>query len=152
MTSDYRLSPSFGARLLGLVLVLLAVGVFVVTALVAVLSLSPWVVVVVAGVGVVAVLVAGHVLTRRAFVVRFDDVGYRVRLVRGAGVRQASWREVAEATTTTVRDVPVVVLRLVDGRTTVIPVQVLAADPEAFVRDLREHLRHGEGLTPLGGT
>jgi hypothetical protein len=149
MSSDYRLSPSFGARLLGLVLVLLAVLVFLATTLVALLGLPAEVVLLLAVAGVAAVVVAGW-LTTRAYVVRLDQAGYRVRLVRGAGVKQATWREVSEATTTTVDDVRVVVLRLVDGRTTTIPVQVLASDPDAFVRDLRAHLRRGEGLTPLG--
>lgn len=149
MSSDYRLSPTFGARLLGLVLVVLAVLVFALTALVAVSGLPAVLVLVVALVGVAGVVVAGWLVTR-AYVVRLDDSGYRVRWVRGAGVKQATWREVAEAAATTTHGVRVVVLRLTDDRTTTIPVQVLAGDPDDFVRDLREHLRRGEGLTPLG--
>ena len=39
-----------------------------------------------------------------------------------------------------------VVLRLRDGRTTTIPVEMLAMDREAFARDLQEHLQRGQGL------
>jgi hypothetical protein len=148
---DYRLAPALGARLVGGLLVVLAIALGVVTALTAALDLPPDVVVVAALLGVAAVLVAGHLLTRRVSVVRFDRDGYRVRLVRGAGVTAARWTEVAEAGTASPGGVPVVVLRLVDGRTTTIPVQVLAADREEFVRDLRDHLQRGQGLRPLSG-
>ena len=66
--------------------------------------------------------------------VHLDDTGYRVRLVRGAGVNEARWKEVEDAVTATPRGVPCVILRLTDGRTTTIPVEALAADREEFVR------------------
>lgn len=140
MSSDYRLSPRLAARLVGAGLVVLAVVVFVTTAVVAVAGASPVVVMVVAVIGIAAVLVAGHRLTRRAWVVRLDEHGYRVRLVRGAGVPAASWRDVEDAVTATPRGVRCVVLRLRDGRTTTVPVEVLAAEPDVFVRDVRAHL------------
>ena len=40
-------------------------------------------------------------------------------------------------------------IRLRDGRTTTIPVQVLAADREEFVRDLQQHLQRGHGMRRL---
>ncbi len=36
-----------------------------------------------------------------------------------------------------------VVLRLRDGRTTTIPVEMLAVDRESFVRDVQQHLQRG---------
>ena len=108
------------------------------------------VVAVVAALGLAAVLVAGHLLTRRAYVVRLDEDGYQVRMVRGAGVRAARWTEVEDAVTASPRGVDCVVLRLRDGRTTTIPVQVLAADREAFVRDVRAHLERGSGGSARG--
>jgi hypothetical protein len=57
---------------------------------------------------------------------------------------------VGEAVTTvTAAGLPVVVLKLTDERTTTIPVTLLAADREEFVRDLQRHLQHGQGLRPL---
>lgn len=150
MSSDYRLSPAFGARLVGLLVVSLAVLVFLATAVVAVLNLHTVVLVPVALVVVAVVFALGAVL-RRTPVVHLDDTGYRVRLVRGAGVRQAGWREVEDAVTASPRDIPCVVLRLVDGRTTTIPVAALDADREEFVRDLQAHLQRGQGLRPLDG-
>lgn len=150
MSSDYRLSPAFGARLVGLLVVSLAVLVFLATAVVAVLNLHTVVLVPVALVVVAVIFALGAVL-RRTPVVHLDDDGYRVRLVRGAGVRQAGWREVEDAVTASPRDIPCVVLRLVDGRTTTIPVAALDADREEFVRDLQAHLQRGQGLRPLDG-
>lgn len=151
MSSDYRLSPALGARLVGLLLVLVAILVFAATGAVALLNLHTVVLLVVGLVLVVAVFGAAHLLLRRTTVVHLDDDGYRVRLIRGAGVKEAGWKEVEEAVTASPRDIPCVVLRLKDGRTTTIPVQALAADREAFVRDLQEHLQRGQGLRPLDG-
>ncbi|MBB6627816.1 hypothetical protein H5V45_10855 [Nocardioides sp. KIGAM211] len=147
--SDYRLSPSMNARLMGLLLVVLAVLLFAVTAVVALLHLPPDVLVVTVLLGLVGVFGTGYLLTRRAYVVRLDEAGYRVRLIRGAGVSGAAWKDVEDASTGTPHGIPCVVLTLVDGRTTTIPVAALAADREDFVRDLQAHLQHGQGLTPL---
>ena len=140
MSSDYRLAPAIGARLLGVVLVGLAVLVLATTLVVALVDASPVVLIVVAELGVTSVAVAGYLLTRRAYVVRLDENGYRVRMIRGAGVREARWVEVEDALAGNPRGLPCVILRLRDGRTTTIPVQALAGDPEEFVRDVRAHL------------
>ncbi|HET8961930.1 hypothetical protein [Nocardioides sp.] len=152
MSSDYRLAPGIGARLLGSALVGLAVLVFVVTLMAALLDLSAWFVGVVAALGLLGVLVAGYLVTRRGYVVRLEDDGYRVRLVRGAGVRTARWSEVEDAVAATPRGVPCLVLRLRDGRTTTIPVQVLAADRDEFARDVQAHLERSVGGTATGPT
>jgi hypothetical protein len=148
-SSDYRLSPTLGARLMGLLLVVLALLLFVVTALVALLNLTPDLLVVLAALGLVGIFGFGYVLTRRLYVVRLDESGYRVRLIRGAGVTSAEWKDVDDAATATPRGIPCVVLRLRDGRTTTIPVEALAADREEFVRDLQAHLQRGHGLRQL---
>jgi hypothetical protein len=150
MSSDYRLSPALGARLLGSALVGLAVLVFATTVVVTVLDLSVVVVVVVAALGLAVVLVGGHLLTRRAYVVRLGEEGYHVRLVRGAGVRTARWSEVQDAVTASPGGVPCLVLRLRDGRTTAVPVQVLAVDREEFARDVRAHLERSSGGPAAG--
>ena len=150
MSSDYRLSPVLAARLLGSALVGLAVLVLVATLLAALLELSAAFVALVAALGLAAVLVAGHVLTRRAYVVRLGEDGYQVRLVRGAGVRDARWAEVEEAVAASPHGVDCLVLRLRDGRTTTIPVQVVAADREDLARDVREHLRRSSGGPAAG--
>jgi hypothetical protein len=145
----YRLAPAFVARLLGLALVALALLLFVGTTVVALAGLSLDVLVVVTGLGVVAVLGYGWWLRSRAWVLRCTEDGYRVRLVRGAGVHEARWSAVEDAVTAYRRDVACVELRLRDGRTTTIPVGVLDVDKEQFVGELQERLQRGHGLRPL---
>ena len=132
MSSDYRLAPALGARLLGSALVGLAVLILVVTLMVALLDLSVLFVAVVAALGLAAVLVAGHVLTRRMYVVRLGEDGVlHLRPARG---------------------IHCLVLRLRDGRTTTIPVQVLAVDRDEFARDVRAHLERSAGGPAPGRT
>ena len=145
VASDYRLSRPLAARMLGVLLVGLGVVVLL-------LTLAVWLVdlptaVLSAGVllGAVAVLAAAVLLTRRTTVVRLDETGYRVRLVRGAGATEARWTDVEDVVTATVSGERCVVLRLRDGRTTTIPVRMLEGDADDFVRDLREHLDRGHG-------
>ncbi|MCD4523591.1 hypothetical protein [Nocardioides sp. cx-173] len=148
-TTDYRLARSFAARFVGAYLLLLAIVMFAATAAVAVTQfLPPDALVVLLVLGLVGLAVLGARL-RSAYVVSFDAEGYRVRMVRGAGVKQAAWTEVAEAGTASPRGVPCVVIRLRDGRSTTIPVQALETDREQFVRDLARRLERGEGLRPL---
>jgi len=147
--SDYRLAPLLAARLVGALLVCLALVLLLATVLVAVLDLSPDLLVVGAGLGVVVVLLVGYLLTRRTTVVHLDEQGFRVRLVRGAGVSQGTWQEVQEVVTATPDGLPVLVLRLRGGRTTTIPVTILATDRETFVRDLVSRAQGGQGLRPL---
>jgi hypothetical protein len=147
--SQYRFAPAISARIVGGLLVVVAVLLSVATLVVALAGLSVLVLAAAAVVGVGAVFLAGHLLTRRIPVVRMDAVGYRVRLLRGAGTYAAAWTDVQEAVTATPEGLPVVVLRLGDGRTTTIPVTLLDVDREQFARDVRAHLRKGQGLRPL---
>jgi hypothetical protein len=148
-TTVYRLAPAVVARFLGVALVGLAVLAFVGTAVV---LLAGWPAdVLVAGVLVAALACAGlgWWLRSRAWVLRCTDQGYRVRLVRGAGATEARWSEVEDAVTTYRHDVACLQLRLRDGRTTTIPVGVLAVDRDQLVRELQARLQHGHGLRPL---
>ena len=147
--SDYKLSSAFGARLVGLVLVVLAVVMFASTAVVAAFGLPADLLVVVVLLVVVGVFGSGYVLTQRSYVVRLGEQGYRVRLIRGAGVTEARWQDVEDVVTASPSGIACVVLRLRDGRTTTIPVTAVAGDRETFVRDLRSHLQRGQGLRRL---
>lgn len=149
MPSDYRLSPRLAARLLGVVLVLWACLVFLATGLVVLLSAPAWLLSSTVVVGLVAVLVTGSALTRQAYVVRLADDGYRIRFVRGAGVPQARWTDVHDVVEEEIAGSRCLVLRLRSGAHSVIPLEVLAGDSEAFIRDLREHLDRGHGLRRL---
>jgi hypothetical protein len=146
--TTYGLAPSVMARFVGLGLVVVALLMFVGTALVAGLDLPPDLLVGLLLVGLVGIGVLAWWLRNRAWVLNATREGYAVRLVRGAGVRQARWTDVEDAVTTTRHDVPCVVLRLRDGRTTTIPVGVLAVDKEQFVRELQDRLQVARGLKP----
>jgi hypothetical protein len=139
--SDYRLAPLLIARFVGVYLVLLAVLLFAATAVAAAADLPTVFLVglLVAGLG--GLFVLGWWLRSRVSVVRLDATGYSVSMVRGAGVKEGRWSEVEDAVTAAVRGFPCVVIRLRDGRTTTVPVQALAADPDAFARDVQERLR-----------
>ena len=149
MASDYRLSPPVAVRMMGAGLVL--AGLLVVAVVVGGL-LFAWPTAVLSTMVVVALLgvvLLAAVLWRLAPVVRLDEVGYEVRWVRGAGVRQGRWKDVEDVLATTVADARVVVLRRRDGSTTTIPVGILVGSPDDFVRDLQQHLNRGHGYRPI---
>lgn len=151
MTSSYRFAAPFIVRMTGVGLVAVGVLVLVLAGLVAALSLPEAVLSAGLLVAVVLCLVVlgGLAALRRRDVVRLDETGYRVRYVRGAGVRQAPWKDVEDVTAPTVEGQRCVVLRLRDGRTTTLPVDVLAGSADAFVRDLQQHLNRGHGYRRL---
>jgi len=130
---------------MGFFLVAVGITVFLLAALVALLSLPTPVLTVAVVLVAVVVLAVGILLTRGPFVVRLDDEGYEVRFIRGAGVRQARWRDVEDVVATTVAGERCVVLRLRDGRATTVPVRVLAGSSAEFVKDLQAHLDRGHG-------
>jgi hypothetical protein len=151
VSSSYRFAGPFIVRLAGLGLALVGVLALVLVVVATLASLPGEVLTA----GLVAALLAwlgvlvGVAVLRRREVVRFDDVGYRVRSIRGAGVREARWKDVEDATAPTVLQERCVLLRLRDGRTTTIPVDLLQGSTDAFVRDLQEHLDEGRGYRPL---
>jgi hypothetical protein len=142
----HRLAPAIAARLLGVVLVAVAALILVSTLLIAVLDLHTVFLLVPVLLTVVVLTATWWTWRQRGWVVRLTAEGYRVQWVRGVGAATGRWKDVEDAVTTTIADAPVVVLRLRDGRTTTIPVEMLAVDREAFVRDIQEHLQRGHGL------
>jgi hypothetical protein len=144
--SVHRLAPAVAARLLGVVLVAVAVLILVCTLAIAVLDLHTVFLLVPVGATFVVLALAWWAWRAKGWVVRLTPEGYRVQWVRGVGTASGRWQDVEDAVATTVANAPVVVLRLRDGRTTTIPVEVLATDREAFVRDIQQHLQRGRGL------
>ncbi len=147
---DYGVAPQVRARVMGVFLVLLGVLVCATTVAVSLLELPLDVMSVLVVLAVVAVFGGGLLLTRRTYVVRADTAGYRVRLVRGAGVKAARWQDVEDVVATRVAGARCVQLRLRSGGTTTIPVDVLAIDGDDFVRELQLRLDHGHGYRRIG--
>ena len=126
--TSYRLAPGLAARLVGRSLVTLAVLVGVATGVGQVIGAGWAVPATVAVVGLVLVSGWAWWLLRRASVVRLTAEGYGVRLLRGIGVARAPWGHVAEAVATNAQGQPCLVVGLVDGRTTRLPMAALADD------------------------
>jgi hypothetical protein len=145
--SVHRLAPAVAARLLGVVLCAIAVLILLSTVALAVLDLHTVFLLVPVASTVVVLVLAWWTWRTKGWVARLTAEGYRVQWVRGVGTASGRWKDVEDAVTTTVADAPVLVLRLRDGRTTTIPVEVLATDRDAFVRDVQQHLQRGHGLT-----
>ena len=153
MTSEnvtvHRLAPAVAARLLGLVLCAVAVLILAGTVAIAAVDLHTVFLLVPVAITVAVLAATWWTWREKGWVARFTDEGYRVQWVRGVGTASGRWKDVEDAVTTTIADAPVVVLRLRDGRTTTIPVEVIATDREELVRDLQRHLRRGQGLRSL---
>ncbi|MBV9829999.1 MAG: hypothetical protein JOZ82_00255 [Marmoricola sp.] len=125
---ELALAPALRLRLLGTGLLL--VGLLVVLGVVVTaLAGGPDVVVtVVVVLGAVGVLVLGLLLGVRRWVLRVDDVGYRVRVLR-AGARAARWVDVLDLQAINSGRARLLVLRLRDGRTTTLPVDSVEGGP-----------------------
>jgi hypothetical protein len=140
-TVDYRMAPLVVARFVGAYLILFAVVILAGTLAVAFAGLGPDFLVVLLGAGLLGLIALAWWLRTRVAVVRLTAAGYEVRMVRGAGVKEARWGEVEDAVAIQPQGIACVVLRLKDGRSTTIPVDLLAADKDDFARDVRDHLR-----------
>jgi hypothetical protein len=134
---------------MGAFLVLVGVLIFGTAAVVGLFHLPIDVLSVAVILAVLGVVTLGFLSTRLAVLVRLDDTGYAVRYLRAAGVKRARWLDVEDVVTGFASEQPVVVIRLRDGRTTTIPVNLLAGSSETFVRDLEEHLNRGHGYRKL---
>jgi hypothetical protein len=142
----YRLAPAVTARLVGVLLCAVAVLILVSTIAIAVFDLHTVFLLVPVALTVIVLASSWWTWRQQGWIARLTEEGYRIQWVRGVGAASGRWKDVEDAVTTTVADAPVVVLRLRDGRTTTIPVEMLAVDREAFVRDIQQHLQRGHGL------
>ena len=94
---------------------------------------------VIAAVAGISLLLGMLLMWLRPWLLRIDQDGYRVRFVRGAGVTSARWTDVTEAVTAVLLESRCLVLRL-NGGQTIIPVDLLDADPDEIVRTIRSRL------------
>ena len=139
-TVHVRLAPAVTARLVGLAFVVLALSTFAMTAIVLAAGWAPDLIVLVLAVELLLVFGAAAWLRSRAYVVRLDDEGYSVRLVRGAGVKNGRWSEVTEAVAAHPHEIACLVLKRSDDTTTSIPVGMLAMDGDEFAREVGARL------------
>lgn len=146
LPQDIRLAPAVAARLLGVAVVALGLLTLALVIVATLADLPAAVVVLTTASGLFLLGAIGLYLLNFAYVLRVTKEGYRVRFVRGAGITRARWSDVEDAVTTYVAQSPCVVLRLKDGGSTSIPVQMLSVDREHLVKILQEALLAGRGL------
>jgi len=146
---DFALAPGLRARLLGTGLVAIGTVVLLGVLLAWLTDMSSTVVsglVALAGLGVVVLVLLVGV---RHWVLRLEEHGYRVRLLGSGEARSARWVDVLDMRATTVAGQRCVVLRLRDGRTTTLPVDVIEGDPSTLTEALAAHLDRGHGYRRL---
>lgn len=150
---DFALAPALRARLLGTGIVAIGVVVLLGVLVTAITDLSSAVVSGLVVLALVGVLVLGLLVGVRHWVLRLDDLGYRVRVLRSLSgseqARSARWTDVLDLQASTVAGRRCVVLRLRDGRTTVLAVSALEGDPTALTEALTAHLDRGHGYRRL---
>lgn len=136
----YRMTPALAVAMLGRGVVTLGALVVLATLLDAVAGTGPAPVVVVAVAGLALLGARAWWLLRR-WVLRLSEQGYDVRGLPGVGVGSASWSEVGSAAAAGSSGTPCLLIRLVDGRTTVLPMTALAGDRELVAADVQRRLR-----------
>ena len=146
---DYGLAPAIRARLLGASLAVIGLAVGVAAVVVALTGLPGAVLNGLVVLAVIGIVVLGLLLGGRPYVVRLDDLGYRVRFVRGVGRTGARWTDVLDLSTAVVSGTECVVLRLRDGGSSTVPVNVIEGDREEFVDELQRRLDAGHGYRRL---
>lgn len=146
---DFALAPALRARLLGTGLV--AIGTVVVLGVLVtwLADLSRLFVSGLVALAVVGLVALGLLVGVRHWVLRLDDLGYRVRGLRSAQARSARWTDVLDLQATTRSGHRCVVLRLRDGRTTTLPVDVIEGGATVLTQSLSAHLDRGHGYRRL---
>lgn len=146
---DYALAPLLRARLMGAFLAVIGVVLVAATWVVAAADLPPDLLTGLVVLVVVGIFTLGFLLGRRWYVVRLDDTGFQIRFVRGVGLARARWADVEDLTTAVVSGTECVVLRMRDGRTSTVPVNLIEGDREEFVDELQHRLDAGHGYRRL---
>ena len=146
---DFALAPALRARLLG-------TGIVAIGAVVVIGGLAAWladlssaVVTGLVALALVELVVLNLLVGIRHWVLRLDAQGYRVRVLRSAEAKSARWSDVLDLQAATVGGNRCVVLRLRDGRTTTLPVDVLEGDTATLTQALSDHLDRGHGYRRL---
>ena len=147
---DFALAPALRARLLGTGVAAIGVVVLLGVLLTWLLGLPSAFVSGLVALAVVGVLVLGSLVGVRHWVVRLDASGYRIRVLRSAEARSARWSDVLDLQATTIGAQRCVVLRLRDGRTSALPVDVIDGGPTELTEALTAHLDRGHGYRRLG--
>jgi hypothetical protein len=145
---DFALAPALRARLFGTGVV--AIGVVVTLGVLVswVTDLPGAIVTGLVVLAVVGVVTLAALVGVRHWVLRLDETGYRVRVLR-TEAKSSRWTDVLDVQTGTVAGARCVVLRLRDGRTTALPVDAIEGSDTALTESLTAHLDRGHGYRRL---
>ncbi|MCW2846954.1 MAG: hypothetical protein JWR90_928 [Marmoricola sp.] len=145
---EFAMAPALRARLLGTGLV--TVGAVVVGGVLVtwVTGLPTAFVVGLLALAAIGVVTLGVLVGVRHWVLRLDADGYRVRVLRPEA-RSARWSDVLDLQASTQNGNRCVVLRLRDGRTTTLPVDLFEGTAARLTEALTEHLDRGHGYRRL---
>lgn len=146
---DFALATAMRARMLGAGLVAIGVVVLLGVLLTWITGLPSAFVSGLIALAVIGVLSLAALVGVRRWVVRLDKHGYRIRGLRSAEVKSARWSDVLDLQATTVGGQRCVVLRLRDGRTSTLPVDVIDGGPNKLTDALTAHLDRGHGYRRL---
>ncbi len=145
---DFALAPALRARALGTGLVAIGVVIALGVLLTWLADLPGAIVSGLVVLALVGVVTLGLLVGVRHWVLRLDETGYRVRVLR-TEARSARWTDVLDLQAGTVSGVRCLVLRLRDGRTTALPVDALEGDAASLTEALTQHLDRGHGYRRL---
>ncbi|MBA2573899.1 MAG: hypothetical protein H0V02_03815 [Nocardioidaceae bacterium] len=143
--STYRLARAHVIRAVGALSLVLGV----LWLLVALLDTSVPTRLTLSVVTVVIAAVCALLLLRPPAVLRLTRGGYGIALVRGAGVKEAEWVDVASVATAPVGGAVALVLTLNDGQTSTLPLSLLGAQQVEAQRDVRRRLNSAHGYRRL---
>jgi hypothetical protein len=149
--SLYRVRRAYFARALGRSAIVAAVLVLVVTVCLEVSAPTAVTVllVVLAAVALVAVGVIAVSLMIPPTLLNLDEHGFRASKRFTAGPRQAGWFEVRSAASQHGPEGWVLIIALVDGGHTAVPLGLAAADPVTVEQDVRSRLNEAHGYQGL---
>lgn len=146
---EFALAPTLRFRLLGTGLFAIGTVVLLGAVLTWLADLPSEVVSGVVALAMVGVVGLGLLLGVRHWVLRLDEHGYRVRGLRSGQAKTARWADVLDLQATIVAGQRCVVLRLRDGRTTTLPVDVIEGGSARLTETLTAHLDRGHGYRRL---
>ncbi len=138
---DYPLAPATRGRLFGVSLIVLGLLILVFGGLATLRVFPNEVLAGLLALAIIALVALVAALGPKHWIVRLDDTGYSVRFIRTAGVKASRWVEVNELEATTVAGARCVVLHLKDGKTTTIPVDLIAGGGQSFAEAIAKHLK-----------
>ncbi len=141
----YRWSRAYGLRIFGATTIALAA----LCVLAAVVGFPRWSLALLGAVALLAIACLLRLVACPLPLIELSSDGYRLRNTRGGGVAAATWSEVDSAASEAGAEGPVMVVKLTDGRSTIVPLSLLGSEAGAAERDFHGRLNTAFGYRRL---